>query len=174
MNGLSNGSNINDLQWAWRSHLLLRVIKHVERSTCLTPSRPYRTVHNDRAGCRVYSPWRYHLSILTALCYTEWQLPDFSTYVHGDHKSTTNRTSGVWTLMYSMTNVYYPIGATNRSYLLKTVKHGRPAVAQFKAQNCACKNGSREPYSAPFGGYLSSVYKDLLRSTSLPNLKFLS
>jgi len=29
---------------------------------------------------------------------------------------------------------------------------GRPAVAQFfKLQNCACKNGSREPYPPPLG-----------------------
>ena len=35
MYGISNGMNTDDLEWAWRSLLLLQVTKHVARSFCI-------------------------------------------------------------------------------------------------------------------------------------------
>jgi len=58
--------------------------------------------------------------------------------------------------VYSITSVCRRIHATNRGppYRPHCWTHDMPAVAQFyKFQNRACKNGSREPYRAPFGSY---------------------
>jgi len=59
--------------------------------------------------------------------------------------------------------------------LLTALNFGRHVVAKFfEVYSCAGKNGSRELYHARLGANLSSLCHELLRSTSVPNMKFIS
>jgi len=125
------------------------------------PNQSYCTAHNNRAGCRVYSPG--HLSILTVLCYTNQQLLAFSTYVHGEAQTPTGFICCCHVLQINLLKMYnmmslYRCECNRGPAMLNAVKYGRPAMAQFfKVHNCACKNGSCEPYPTSTGNYLSSI-----------------
>jgi len=102
--------------------------------------------------------------ILTALCYTDRQLPAFSTYVHWfdlleiRNKSTTNQTSGVWALVYSMTSMYHYRCDKQRSaiqtLLLNAVKYGHKI---FQSPELCVQKSVTWALPCPFWHYLSSI-----------------